>query len=137
MSILERARRTLEILQRAPERNPEPVEDQRMLREDAVALFDRTLAALDFFEPHFQTYDDVITEARRSWWYRLFNGTTVNGMIDLRRLRRSFEHYRDIVKAFKPELEFVALDPKLSSAANSWIEWHELELRRMSKGPYR
>ncbi len=137
MNVVDRARVTMALLQRAPESPPEPAEDQRMLRADAVELFDKTLTALDFFEPHFQTYDDLITEARKSWWYRLFNCAKVDGMIKLRGLRRSFTHYRDVVASFKTEYEFVTIDPKLTTAAYSWIEWHEQELRRMSKGPYR
>lgn len=129
----------MELLQRASvaesERTPCLLGDQRLPREDAIALFERTLEALDFFEPHFQTYDDLIVEARRSWWYRLFNNAKVDGMIKLRSLRRSFSHYRDVVT--RMQTEFVVLDPKLTSAADGWIAWHELEKRRVSKGPYR
>lgn len=135
MNLIDRAKTTMELLQRAPASDPTFTEHQNMLSSDAVALLDRTLEALDFFEPHFQTYDDLITECRRSLWYRIFNWTKVDGMIRLRTLRRNFTHYRDIVRDTKAK--FVDVDPKILVASHGWIEWHEQELRRMSRGPYR
>lgn len=130
---LDQARISADLFKRAPPPDNLHYGEQRMLRQEAILLFQEALNAINFFEPHFQIVDEVIAQC--SWWFRLINRLKPNKSIKLRNIKNSFKEYIDEISL--KESEFVILDSKLIIACNGWISWYEAEMSCFSKNPYR
>lgn len=148
--LLLRARRSMEILSRAPEDIDSPYALEGEVRMDRLECYDflqRALLAVDFFEPHFRIHDEVLARAREdfSWCAKEFLSRLLfwrkkekeeSGDASYRRTRASFESLVEQVSR-KPGPE-VIIENRILRAAWNWIQWHEQEGAHChSQGIYR
>lgn len=145
-----RARRSMEILNRAPEDTDSPYPTEGEVRMDRIECYDflkRAVAAVDFFEPHFRIHDEVLSRAREdfSWRVKEFFSRLVfwrkrdaqeSGDERYRRTRAGFESLVGQVSLKRgPE---VIIENRVLRAAWNWIQWHEQEAGQgHTQGVYR
>lgn len=145
--LLRRAKISRDLLARAPDDSDSPYPEEGEVRMDKDECFDyirRACVALDFFEPHFKIYDEIMARARedfawraKEFFYRLFRWKWTEERGDDRyvKTRRGLESILDEI-ALKPGPD-VIIENRILRAASNWIDWHAQEAPNLSQGVYR
>lgn len=145
--LLARARRSMEILNRAPEDidSPYPLEGEvRMDRIECYDFLKRAVRAVEFFEPHFRIYDEVMARAREdfSWRVKEFFGRVLRPWKKEERADANFNRTRGGFESLVGQVSLkpgpdVIIENRVLRAAWNWIEWHEQEAAMQRQGAYR
>ena len=116
--------------------------EQRMTLQEVTALFDKAVAACEFFIPVFSVGQAVIelSNEKRPWWQKLL-GIGKYDEPAVRRLHNNLEGFRDVLNQVR-STEFLGktylIPGDVVAAAKDWIRSYELGMEFIyGKTPYR
>ena len=114
-------------------------------RAEAVALFEKAITAIDFFEPILAVGEEAMNLIcqRQTWWVRIFLLGRIRRVCvdkELKSMRNCREAFRDCLGQvmLQPEAKRVGIEGKVLGSASDWVQSYESEMRfHKNDGPYR